>query len=51
MHDGGVGKVTYRGLDEVYCAQRELEEMQIMVSEIISNVLTVHKLCYNLKYE
>ena len=52
LDDSRVGKVTYvGGLDKVYRAQRGLEEMQRMMSEITSNVLTMYKLWYSLKYE
>ncbi|KAJ8441438.1 hypothetical protein Cgig2_023624 [Carnegiea gigantea] len=54
LDDGETGKVTYVG-DWTKCIVLKegvrLEEVRRMVSEITSNVLTVHQLWYSLKYD
>ena len=54
LDDGGVGKVTHVGGWTKYIVLKEgvgLEQVRRMVSEITSNVLTVHKLWSSLKYD
>ncbi|KAJ8428563.1 hypothetical protein Cgig2_000427 [Carnegiea gigantea] len=53
LDDGGAEKVTHVGGWMKYIVLKDgvaLEEVQRMVSEITSDVLTVHKLWYSLKY-
>ncbi|KAJ8437412.1 hypothetical protein Cgig2_008765 [Carnegiea gigantea] len=54
LDDGGVRKVTHVGGWTKYIVLKEgvgLEEVRRIVSEITSDVLTVHKLWHSLKYD